>query len=151
MAGDGRRSIPFPDGPLPEPWPRLFAIAAAGYTAVLLYATHHPKPGDLVGVPLPGDKTLHFIAYGLLGAVVGAAVAARGGWGARHAAGWLAGLAVFAALDEATQPLFGRYADVRDWVFDAIGLVLGLAAVSLVVALARRRSRPPGQSRAPGQ
>ena len=145
MAIDGRRSIPFPDGPLPPPWPRLFAGAAAVYTAILLYATHHPRPGELVGVPLPSDKTLHFVAYGLLGAAVGGAVAARGGWGARRAAAWLVCLAVFAALDEATQPFFGRYADVRDWVFDAIGLALGLAAVSLVVGLARRRSRSGGQ------
>jgi VanZ family protein len=145
MSIDGRRSIPFPDGPLPEPWPRLFAGAAAAYTAVLLYATHHPRPGELVGVPLPADKTLHFVAYGLLGAAVGGAVAARGGWGARAAAAWLVGLAVFAALDEATQPFFGRYADVRDWMFDGIGLVVGVAAVSLVVALARHRPRARGQ------
>ena len=139
MASPGRRSIPFPEGPLPRPWPAVFALGAVVYTGILLFATHHPRPGELVGTPLPSDKTLHFIAYGLLGGAVGAAVAARGGWGLRAAAAWCAGLAAFAAIDEATQPLFGRYADVRDWVFDDIGLLVGVGAVTLAVALSRRR------------
>jgi VanZ family protein len=31
-------------------------------------------------------------------------------------------------VDEVTQPLFGRLADVNDWVYDLIGGGIGLAA-----------------------
>ncbi len=135
MDDGGRRPIPFPKGPLPPPWPRLLAWAAAGYTAFLLYATHHPNPEELVGKNAPGDKTLHFLAYGALAGIVAAAVAARGGWVFRTAASVFVLLALFAAVDEATQPLFGRWADVVDWAYDGIGMLAGLAAVTLGVAL----------------
>lgn len=138
MAGDERRAVPFPAGPLPPPWPRLLAAVAAAYGAVLLYATHHPKPEELVGTNAPNDKTLHFLAYGALAAVVSAAVAARGGWTVRSAASLFALLALFAALDELTQPFFGRSADAVDWSYDQIGLLVGGAAVTLAVRLARR-------------
>ena len=140
MDGGERRPIPFPQGPLPPPWPRLLAWTAAAYTAFLLYATHHPNPEELVGTHVPSDKTLHFLAYGALGGVVSAAVAARGGWSFRTAACLFVLLAVFAAADEATQPLFGRYADPVDWSFDGIGLLGGLATVGAAVALLAARS-----------
>jgi VanZ family protein len=42
---------------------------------------------------------------------------------------WALVYLVYGALDELTQPLTGREADVADWVFDAIGV--GLATLSL--------------------
>lgn len=143
MDGDDRRPIPFPKGPLPPPWPRLLAWGAAGYTAFLLYATHHPNPEELVGSHPPSDKTLHFLAYGALAGIVGGAVAARGGWAFRAAASVFVLLALFAAVDEATQPLFGRFADTVDWSYDGIGMLVGLAAVTAAVAVAGG-TRPRG-------
>ena len=133
---DGRRSpIPPPAGALPRAVQRGFDLLAAAYTCILLYATHHPRPAELVGPDAPGDKSLHLIAYTLLGGVVAAAFASRGGWGWRAAAALFVPLALFAAADELTQPLFGRFADGVDWAFDELGLVAGIGLVSVAARL----------------
>ena len=150
MTNDGRRAIPFPEGPLPGPWPGVLASIAAAYTAVLLYATHHPRPQELLGKEAPSDKTLHFFAYGVLGGIVSAAVAARGGWRARVGLALFVLLALFAAADEVTQPLFGRFADALDWAFDEVGLLAGIGITSAAVALARARGAPQAERGAGG-
>jgi hypothetical protein len=139
----GRRARPAWLGPVT----RLAAAATLAYVGVLLYATHHPKPQDLldelVGKSAPSDKALHLWAYGVLGLLAGGTLALAGGWRTRLILGLAAGLAVFAALDEATQPLpwFGRFADPVDWVFDVLGIVAGLALVGLLTATIARRAR----------
>jgi len=135
---DARRSpiLPPPDA-LPGPVRRGLDLLAAAYAAVLVYATHHPKPAELVGPNPPGDKTLHVIAYTLLGGVVAAAVASRGGWNWRSAAALFVALALFAAADEITQPLAGRFADILDWAYDEVGLVAGIGAVTAAALLLR--------------
>jgi len=136
---DARRSpIQPPPDALPGPWQRVLDLLAAAYACVLVYATHHPKPAELVGPNAPGDKSLHLIAYTLLGGVVAAAVASRGGWSWRSAAALFVALASFAAADEITQPLFGRFADTRDWAFDEVGLVTGIGAVTVAALLLRQ-------------
>lgn len=118
---------------------RLLAVATAAYTAILLFATHHPQPSALVGDLTHRDKTLHFTAYGLLGLLVAATIAAAGRLAPRTVAAAVAGLLVFAAVDELTQPLFGRATELLDWVFDATGIVAGFAAVLVAWAVVRRR------------
>ena len=136
---DARRSpIPPPPDALPGLVQRGLDLLAAAYACVLVYATHHPKPAELVGPNAPGDKSLHLIAYTLLGGVVAAAVASRGGWSWRSAAALFVALASFAAADEITQPLFGRFADTRDWAFDEVGLVTGIGAVTVAALLLRQ-------------
>ena len=131
---DARRSpIPPPAGALPRAVQRGLDLLAAAYTCILLYATHHPRPAELVGPDAPGDKSLHLIAYTLLGGVVAAAFASRGGWGWRAAAALFVPL--FAAADELTQPLFGRFADSVDWAFDELGLVAGIGLVTVAARL----------------
>jgi len=110
-------------------------LLAAAYTCILLYATHHPRPAELVGPNAPGDKSLHLIAYTLLGGLVAAAFASRGGWGWHAAAALFVPLALFAAADEITQPLFGRFADGVDWAFDELGLVAGIGLVTVAAWL----------------
>ena len=145
MTDAGRSPIPPPPDALPGPWQRVFDLLAAAYACVLVYATHHPRPGELVGPNAPGDKTLHVIAYTLLGGAVAAAVASRGRWNWRSAAAVFVPLALFAAVDEITQPLFGR-------AFDELGLVAGIGAVTLAVLLLRPIFTPrvarPGESTA---
>lgn len=119
-------------------WPvRLAALATAGYVAVLLFATHYPRPQELLGSSLPSDKTLHFIAYGILGLLAGATLALAGRWSLRAALWTAAALALFAAFDEATQPLpwFGRTADPLDWAYDCLGIAAGLTGGIAVVAM----------------
>jgi len=124
---------------------RIAAAATAAYTAVLVFATHYPKPQELLGTNAPSDKTLHVIAYAVLAGLVGLTLVAAGRWTGAVIARVAGGLAIFGALDEITQPLpwFRRAADPLDWVFDLAGIVLGIAAVAAVVAATRRL---PGRS-----
>jgi VanZ family protein len=122
-------------------WPaRLATLATAGYVGVLLFATHYPRPQEFLGSNPPSDKTLHFIAYGLLGLLAGTTLALAGRWSLRNALWLAAALALFAAFDEATQPLpwFRRAADPLDWVFDCLGIAVGLAVVAVAVRMRRR-------------
>ena len=122
-------------------WPaRLLAAATVGYTAVLLWATHHPQPQRLLGQNPPSDKLLHVWAYAVLGGLVAATLAEAGRLSLRGAAMAAAALAAFGAGDELTQPLpwFRRTADPVDWVFDLVGIATGLAAGAALAAAARR-------------
>lgn len=119
---------------------RVAQVLVAGslaYTAVLVFLTHYPKPQELLGEDLPPDKMLHFLAYGVLGFLVTAAVVTRRRWSWRTAAITGVALAGFAALDELTQPWFGRNAEPLDWVWDLIGILAGVAAVAAVRWLLR--------------
>ena len=123
---------PGPRARTPLGWPaRLLAAATLGYTAVLLWATHYPKPQDLLGSNPPSDKLLHITAYSILGGLVALTLLAAGRLAPRRALAAAALLAVFAALDEATQPLpwFRRAADPLDWVFDVAGIAIGIGLV----------------------
>ncbi|MFM7244280.1 MAG: VanZ family protein [Planctomycetaceae bacterium] len=121
-------------------WPfRLLAAATGAYTAVLLFATHHPKPGELVGELVHRDKTLHFTAYGLLGLMAAATIAAAGRFSPRAVVAAVVGLVAFAAADEVTQPLFGRSTEFLDWACDSAGIAAGFAAVAVAWAAVRRR------------
>lgn len=119
--------------------PILLVWMLAAYTVVLVYATHHPHPQQLIGEGegVPSDKSLHFFAYALLSSLAAATLWAWRRWTPAGVAAFIPAILVFAALDEATQPLFRRQADVWDWVSDAGGAVFGLMVVAtcrLVVA-----------------
>lgn len=109
---------------------KALATGSIAYTTVLVFLTHYPKPQELLGEDLPPDKVLHFLAYGLLGLLVTATVAAFSRWSWETAARTAAALAAFAALDEITQPFFGRSAELLDWVWDLVGIAAGVAAVA---------------------
>ncbi len=111
----------------------------ACYVAVLLTLTHLPRPPSVFeGV---SDKKLHVAAYFTLGGLVFAAMAltfpkVRG----------LASLTIFSGglfgiIDESTQPLFGRTADVHDWAADMLGLLTAVWLLALIRrAIARAAS-----------
>jgi len=109
---------------------RPLAAATGVYALVLVFATHYPRPEELLGPNPPSDKTLHFLAYGALGMAVATTLAASGRWSPRAAMIALGALAVFAVIDEVTQPLFSRQAEPLDWVYDVIGLTVGIAVVA---------------------
>lgn len=117
----------------------VLAAATAAYTALLVAATHYPKPERLLGRNPPSDKLLHFMAYGVLGALAAAALRSRGRWSGRTIAALAGGLAVFAAIDEVTQPFFARAADPLDWVFDCIGIAGGILLVVTISSLVSAR------------
>ena len=116
---------------------RLLAGVTAAYTLVLVLATHYPRPEEFLGPRPPSDKTLHFMAYGALAVLAAGTLALAKRWSARRAALLAGGLAAFAAVDEVTQPLFSRAAEWLDWVYDGIGIAVGLAVIALAVIAIR--------------
>jgi len=121
-------------------WPQRLVVAATGaYAALLVFATHYPKPEELVGGRLPSDKLMHFVAYGVLGFLAALVLRSRGRLVGRFAPLLGAGLAVWCVIDEATQPFFGRHADPLDWVYDVVGLAVGIGAVVAANSLASAR------------
>lgn len=110
----------------------LMKIVLYLWTTLQLIATHWPQPNvDLSG--LGGDKTVHFAAYGAWGALVCLAfVRTR-----IDLVKWLALGILLGAMDELTQPFFGRHTELFDWFADIAGLCLG--AISVYLFSSRRK------------
>ena len=127
---------------LVRPWmARVLAGATVAYVALLVFATHHPRPEELLGPNPPSVKTLHFIAYAVLAGLASATWLTAPRTANRGIATLAIALAAFGAVDEITQPFFRRHAEPLDWVYDCIGIAIGIAAVVAVVAIARRVTR----------
>jgi VanZ family protein len=64
-----------------------------------------------------------------------------GGYPFRGAAGRIllafVGLVLYAAIDELTQPAFGRDSELYDWLADSGGAALGLATAALIAGRLR--------------
>jgi VanZ family protein len=118
-----------------------------GYAAVLELATHWPyDPAGYLRIMLrtqrpPSDKTLHFVAYAILAALLWACMRLRAAEPLRATGIVLAIIAVWAVVDEATQPFFYRAAEPLDWVYDMIGAALGCAVAMLGDRLLAPRPR----------
>ncbi len=117
------------------------AVLAVAYAVTLVLATHYPKPEQLLGRYGHADKLLHFVAYFLLAVFVAAAVWGAGRWSRRAALIVAIALAAFGAVDEITQPLFGRTADVLDWAADCAGIAVGILLVAITSSAWGRGSR----------
>jgi len=102
--------------------------------AAAFVVTHMPPP-PVPAPPLINDKLLHFIGFTALGMVgIWRLIGPPRPVGATTALATLLGLAMYAAIDERTQPLFRRSCELGDWVADVIG-----AAVGIGIVLACRR------------
>ena len=117
------------------------AVVAIAYAVTLVLATHYPKPEQLLGRYGHADKLLHFVAYFLLAMFVAAAVCGAGRWSRQVAIIVAVALAAFGAIDEITQPLFGRTADVFDWAADCAGIAVGILLVAVTSSAWGRGSR----------
>ena len=120
---------------------RLLAVATVAYTGVLVFATHYPRPEELLGPNAPTDKTLHFVAYAVLAGLACATWLTARRTASRGLATLAIALAAFGAVDEVTQPFFRRHADPLDWVYDCGGIAIGLALVAVAAAVIRRVGR----------
>lgn len=108
-------------------WRNRLAIAvplAVGYAALLATLTHWPPDAGLPSISHPYDKLVHATAYSVLSFllffVLGGLLRLRLGW--YFAAAIV--VAVLAAIDEKTQPYFGRSCDRLDWMADMVGFAL---------------------------
>ena len=137
--------MPHPDSPRPG-LRRMVEATTLLYAVALEVATHWPyDPAGYLRIMLrtqrpPSDKTLHFIAYAILAALLWACARLRAAAPLRATAWVIAVIAVWAAVDEATQPFFYRAAEPLDWVYDMVGAALGCAVAMLFDRL--RTPRP---------
>lgn len=88
---------------------------------------------------IPGDAVLHFLLF--LPPALFASLALGSRSGARGAAKVLVAFAAWAALDELSQGLTGRDAELGDWVANVLGALTGVLAVQAVWAARRRWAR----------
>lgn len=104
------------------------------YWLLIFSATHLPSAA-LPATSL-GDKTEHFIAYGLLALLLYAwlALTARPSVRRRAVLLTLVLCIGYAAVDELTQPIVGRFCDYRDFLADAVGAALGTLVGMLLLA-----------------
>jgi len=107
-------------------------------------ATHLP-PGKAGGMGI-SDKLLHYIGYAVLATPMIFLLKARGNARRRRIALTLGILLAYGVIDEVTQPLAGRAADVLDWLCDAAGVATSVALWETIFAL-RGRSRPSADGR----
>jgi VanZ family protein len=124
-------------------WPQILLGA---YWVTLFTATHWPK---LPNLDLPGkDKTMHVVAYAILAGLLLNVLTGRD-WlrrGMGVAAAAVAVVAMAGALDEWTQPYFGRTCDLFDWLADVSGAV-GVSTAYVLLQAAGDRLRMRSSSR----
>lgn len=95
-------------------------------------ATHTPSTvaARLLFLPRLGaiqaDKLHHLAAYAVLGLLARLAFLDRTAPRIRGVLPLFWILTSYAAIDEFTQPMFGRVGDLTDWAFDVIGVICGL-------------------------
>ena len=113
-------------------------LPGVGWAVLIVVGTSIPAP-DVPQSPDGTDKVIHLLAYAVLGLLLTRAALVE--WPGKRpavvAAGLVAAMATFAALDEFHQRFVpGRFADTADWVADVTGATL--ATVLTIAARARR-------------
>lgn len=122
---------------------RVGVVVFMLYALALLIATHWP--GVVIQGPVARtDLWIHAAAYFGLTALGLMVLGHRRGL-SRARMRWccLAFLAL-AALDELTQPWFGRVAAISDWLADAVGIMGACVLISAILEVARRNPRFQG-------
>lgn len=115
--------------------PMVWQIALACYWLTLFVLTHIPINRVLSPV-MKHDKTVHFVAYTILAAVLATTWQLSAGRLTVPQLGWAwVVVTLFAALDEWTQSFVGREASIGDWFADAAGA----AAALMLFAWFRKR------------
>jgi VanZ family protein len=117
--------------------PRLSRVVLGSYWVALAVATHLP-PGLHPATPNQFDKLEHFVCFAILAWLLAMAWQRSTGrlTGSHLRAAWFA-IAVYAAVDEGTQPLVGRTCSAADWLADVLGAAVGL----FIFAWMSRRQR----------
>ena len=121
-----------------------YIVLLAVYWVALFAGTHYPDVPQLAGDS--SDKWLHGLAFLGLSLLLSATMAPRRSLTWRRYLQVILMLGIYGAVDELTQPPFGRHCELSDWMADMTGALLGLAIVAAVSRLGRRNARAAGDS-----
>jgi VanZ family protein len=109
------------------------------YWLLIFAATHLPQAA-LPPTQL-GDKTEHFIAYGILSFIMMFWIKLTRPRMRGVAIVVLAVCTLYAAVDELTQPIVNRHCDVRDFLADSVGAGIGILISMLLLKRVRLAGR----------
>ncbi|MFN0198820.1 MAG: VanZ family protein [Planctomycetaceae bacterium] len=118
-------------------------ILLGGYWLALFIATHIPVPQELGGMlEHNNDKLLHMGVYTILAVCWANWRHAVGGWSRKKTWQGILLLGFYGIADELIQIPTGRSAELKDWLSDMIGIVLGFAIWWGYLNLFRRSTEP---------
>lgn len=125
---------------------RAVLLTCVGTWLIAAVATHIPAPQH---IPVRvSDKTLHLVGFFVLASLFWLSLTAYGVRGWRRMIAVACIMAVYAAIDEATQAWTRRDPDVGDWLADVIGTVLAVGVFEIVTWVGRKTLRRLGAPRA---
>lgn len=122
----------------------IFWIGTICYWALLFALTHLP-PATIHEPTSITDKQAHFIAYAVLSFSVGITLMVTLP-GRRWIPLFVIAMAMaYGAIDERTQPMFGRDCELGDWIADALGAVSAAVVLLLIGLFVKPRSLSVGR------
>jgi hypothetical protein len=119
---------------------RWVAAALLGYCCLIFTLTHIP-PISTTGLPRYSDKLVHLLMYLGLGFLLTWRFHIAGRVGVRLFVTVLFIAAVYGALDELLQIPVGRRADIRDWLADCVGAIVGFGCYQIARAITQRQQK----------
>lgn len=112
-------------------------IATIIFWLACIYMTHAPQPPDFTNV-VHNDKIKHFCGYGTLVSMIYFSLWIKGVSKRNLVILILIVLAIYGALDERTQPWFGRDCDLHDWYADMCGTVAAMIFWTALRSMVKR-------------
>src|SRR4051812_14758594 len=122
----------------------IFWIGTILYWGLLFTLTHLP-PSKIHEPTSLTDKQCHFIAYAVLSFSVGVTLMVTLP-GRRWIPLFVIALAMaYGAIDERTQPMFGRDCELGDWIADSLGSVAAAVVLFVIAFFVKPRQVPVGR------
>ncbi len=112
----------------------VFFVGFGLFSMFLVTATHLPHIPTIARGP-GVDKWLHFSAYGCQTVLAMGALYFTDRLVLKYVASLIVVLTTFGAVDELTQPMFHRQAELFDWLADCAGVLFGVCLVWLFASL----------------
>ena len=117
----------------------IFLVGFVLFSMFLITATHLPRIPTIARGP-GVDKWLHFSAYGCQTILAMGVLYCTDRLVLKNVVFLIVLLTTFGAVDELTQPMFHRQAELFDWLADCAGVIFGMCSVWLFASL---RQEPP--------
>ena len=118
----------------------IFLVGFVLFSVFLVTATHLPRIPPIARGP-GVDKWLHFSAYGCQTVLAMGVLYFTDRLVLKHVVFLIVVLTTFGAVDELTQPMFYRQAELFDWLADCAGVLFGVCSVWLLASIRKNKPR----------